>query len=104
MKINFSDYKTLTQNDIITINEIGIECSQGIINFDECRENFIEYHNINGNYIGEFDCSGSNHSIVLYTSPLTTHIFFMDDDDSFRRTIKIISEYGYEFMDVKKLY
>ncbi len=104
MKIDFSDYKTLTQNDIISINEIGVECSDGIISFDECRENFIEHYNMNGNYIGEFDCSGSNHSIVLYTAPFPTHFFFMDDDNSFHQIIKMINEYGYVFMESEKLY
>ena len=103
MKIDFSDYKTLTQNDIISINEIGVECSDGIISFDECRENFIEHYNMNGNYIGEFDCSGSHFSIGLYTAPKTTHIFFMDDESLFNQVIETIKEYGYEFIDIEKI-
>ncbi len=104
MKIDFSDYVTLTENDIIAITKSGVETSNGIINFIECNENFIEKHKIKGNYIGEFDSSGSNPSIVLYTAPLTTHFFFTEDEKSFCKTIKTIKEYGYAFIDEEELY
>ena len=96
MKIDFSDYKALTENDIIAITESSIESSTEIINFAECNENFVEEHKIKGNYVGEIDSSGSNPSIVLYTAPLTTHFFFMDDEKSFYETIKTIKGYGYD--------
>ena len=51
-----------------------------------------------GKYIADFYCAKANVVIELDGSQ------HYEDDDSFRRTIKIISEYGYEFMDVKKLY
>ena len=104
MKIDFSDYVTLTENDIIAITKSGIETSNGIISFIECNENFIEEHKIKGSYIGEFDSSGSNLSIALYTAPLTAHFFFMENQKSFYQTIKTIKEYGYEFIDRKELF
>ena len=103
MKIDFSDYKSLTQKDIIKIDNAGIECTIGKILFAECQINFKECRNIDGNYIGEFDCSGSHFSIGLYTAPKTTHIFFMDDESLFNQVIETIKEYGYEFIDIEKI-
>jgi len=104
MKIDFSDYKCLTQKDIVRIDNFGIECTNEKILFTECQMNFKECHSTDGNYVGEFDCSGSHFSLGLYTAPKTTHIFFMNDKKLFYKTIKTINEYGYELMDAKEMY
>lgn len=104
MKIDFSDYVTLTENDIIAITKSGVKSSNGMIDFVECNENFIDEHKIIGNYVGEIDGSGSNLSIVLYTAPLTTHFFFMHDEKMFHQMIKTIKEFGYDVIDAKEIY
>ena len=103
MNFDFCVYKCLTQKDIVRFDNSGIECTNGKILFTECQTNFKACHNIDGNYVGEFDCSGSHFSIGLYTSSKTTHIFFMDDESLFHQIIKTIKEYGYDFIDVEKI-
>ncbi len=76
--ISFNDYITLTENDILNISKDGISLRNGnYINFRECVYNFQKVNGTDDNCIGESDESGSNYSVVFYTSPLTTHVFFV---------------------------
>lgn len=82
MKIDFSDYICLTQNDIIEISDLGIKCfyqnQYHIISFQECAENFKEEHpDSSGNCVGERYANDDPPNIAFYTAPLTTHIHFI---------------------------
>ncbi len=77
MKINFSYYITITENDVLEITLEGIKYTGGFIDFLECAANFKEAHGSSGKCVGERDITGSNPSFGFYTAPLTTHIFFI---------------------------
>lgn len=104
-KIDFSNYRALTQKSIIGIRENGVQYSDGFIKFSECQRNFILYHDhIDGNFIGVVDRSGSDPSIVFYTAPKTTHFVFMEDRDMLDQMIKTINQYGYAFVESENVY
>lgn len=82
MKIDFSDYKVITEHSINKCDQYGItyQDSNGIqfIDFKTCAENFNEEHpGASKNCIGERWACDVNPNISLYTAPLTTHIYFM---------------------------
>lgn len=80
-EIDFSDYITITDQDIISVGDHGLwyktASSSAYINFIECSYNYERSYGGSGKCVGERDITGSNPSIIFYTAPLTTHIFFM---------------------------
>jgi hypothetical protein len=112
MKIDFSDYITITEKDILEINREGIKYTGGFIDFSECAANFKEEHGGSGKCVGERDITGSNPSFGFYTAPLTTHIFFIPKGklsefisksstyERFHDMQKKIIEYGYTTRDM----
>lgn len=84
-EINFSDYISITDKDILNIDSNGIiyKTSKGneFVNFKECVCNYEHLKGGSGKCVGERDLTGSNPSFVFYTSPLTTHIFFISEGE-----------------------
>ena len=102
MKIDFSDYKSLTEDNIVNITATGIEYIGGTIDFEECFINFSEHHNIAGKYIGEYDVTGSNPSLCFYTAPITTHVFFFGGDaEGLRNAMDTVNAMGYRFINAE---
>lgn len=75
--IDYSDYKSITEKDILNINSNGISYRGGFINFRECSYNFESEHGGDGKCVGERDLTGSSPSFTFYTALVTTHIFFI---------------------------
>ena len=77
-EIDFSDYHSYTENDILSISPQGILLKDArYIHFRTCAQNFAHIHGGSGNCVGECDTSGSNLSFAFYTAPKTTHIFYL---------------------------
>lgn len=76
--ITFEDYHVCLDDDVRALTAQGILLENGsFIDFAECAANFAALHGGSGRCVGERDITGSNPSFGFYTSPLTTHIFFM---------------------------
>ena len=74
----FDDYDSYTENDIAGISPNGISLkNMRYINFRECAYNFQQIHGGKGTCVAERDITGTNPSFGFYTSPKTTHIFFL---------------------------
>lgn len=109
MLIDFSDYITITNNSVVEINEKGIryKALKGIafIDFSECAQNYQSLHRGNGKCVGEIDKTGSNHSLVFYTAPLTTNIFFVKEgnlmENEFNKVADKITRMGYTLSEAK---
>lgn len=111
--IDFSDYITIINKSVIDINKKGInyKAASGItfISFSECAFNYRLLNGGNGKCIGEIDRTGSAHSLVFYTAPLTTHIFFMKNgkllellhpiNDELNKMINKIALLGYSLSE-----
>ncbi|MDD4493358.1 MAG: hypothetical protein PHV32_03275 [Eubacteriales bacterium] len=80
-EIDFSNYISITDEDILSGGAYGISyktvSGSAYINFTECAYNYERLNGGSGKCVGERDITGSNPSIIFYTAPLTTHIFFM---------------------------
>ena len=110
--IDYSDYISITEKDILHISSDGISYKGGFVNFRECSYNFQYKHGGDGKCIGERDITGTSSSFVLYTAPLTTHIFFVPKGklgEVFSRTPtyqrfynlqKELNKYGYTTRDL----
>ena len=88
MKIDFSDYISLTENDIISVVPEGIHYAGGFISFLECAENYKEVYGGDGKCVGERYADDTPMNIAFYTAPITTHIHFFDQ----RRIKKLFSK------------
>ena len=78
MKIDYSDYISITDRDIISITPEGIHYTGGFISFIECAENYKEEHGGTGKCVGERYADGEPMNIVFYTAPITTCIHFLE--------------------------
>ena len=78
MKIDFSDYISITDSNIISITSEGIRHTNGFISFYECAQNYKEEYGGDGNCVGERCADDNPRNIVFYTAPLTTCIHFLE--------------------------
>ena len=81
--IDFSDYITLIESDIVRVDNQGITYKTlkgtAFIDFKECASNYKKLHGGSGNCVGDRDMSG-NPDIGFYTAPIPTRIFFLTND------------------------
>lgn len=87
LKIDFSDYISITSDSVIDIHRNGINY-KGLngavfINFSECGFNYQTLNGGSEKIAGEIDKTGSVPSFAFYTAPLTTHIFFVQKNRIF---------------------
>lgn len=76
--ISLADDHACPDSAIQTVTEKGILLKNGdFIDFAQCAANFTALHGGSGTCVGERDITGSSPSFRFYTTPLTTHIFFM---------------------------
>ena len=74
--IDFSDYISLSENDISGVSEHGISLKDGrFIHFRECVYNYRKVNGDEGNCVGERDIS--SFSFTFYTVPVTTTVHFL---------------------------
>lgn len=78
MKIDYSDYITITDSNVISIAPEGIYYTGGFVSFPECAENYKEEHGGSGKCVGERYAEDQPINIVFYTAPKTTHIHFLE--------------------------
>lgn len=79
-EIVFDDYDCYTENDILSISAEGIFLkNMQFISFRACAQNFSRIHGGDGKCVGECDPTGSNFSLIFYTAPKTSHIFYLPE-------------------------
>lgn len=110
--IDYSDYISISEKDIVNVSNAGISYQGGFINFRECAYNFKAEHGGDGKCVGERDITGSTPCFIFYTAPLTTHIFFIPKGklaelfskvptyQRFHNLQKQLNEYGYTTRDL----
>lgn len=110
--IDYSDYISISEKDIVNVSNAGISYQGGFINFRECAYNFKAEHGGDGKCVGERDITGSTPCFIFYTAPLTTHIFFIPKGklaelfskvptyQRFHNLQKQLNEHGYTTRDL----
>ncbi|MCL2140576.1 MAG: hypothetical protein FWH42_02695 [Dehalococcoidia bacterium] len=82
-KIDFSDYISITDSDIVSVDNQGITYKNikgsFFISFAECACNYERINGGSGKCVGERDITGSNPSFAFFTAPITTHVFFLGE-------------------------
>lgn len=110
--IDYSDYISITEKDILKISSAGISYTGGFINFRECAYYFKDEHGGDGKCVGERDITCSNPCFIFYTAPLTIHMFFIPKGkfaelfskipiyQRFHNLQKQLNHYGYTTRDL----
>ena len=109
-RINFSDFISISDSDILGVSENGISLKTGqFINFKECAYTYFKLNGGNGRCIGEHDTESL--SFTFYTAPLPTDIQFIKRNillelarntahNRFCKLQKSINSYGYTTIDI----
>ena len=112
MKMDYSDYISITDSQIISIASKGIHYTDGFISFAECAENYKEAHGGDAACVGERYADDYPINMVFYTAPKTTHIHFLKQGwlenvffkkNAYRRFYKMqqqIGQFGFRTMDM----